>query len=466
MKTINKMISEFNFDAGSVSRIKYIVIHYVGALGGAKENCEYYAGGNRWASAHYFVGFDGEIWQSVEDEDIAWHCGSKNGYEHPECRNANSIGIEMCVRKKDTSSLNATDKDWYFEEETVLSAIELTKYLMKKYNIPVENVVRHYDVTGKICPNPFVYNNGEYTWDVFKAALTGKAATEATTTTVKTEFTSEADFVEKVGMLATKDMKKTGILASVTTAQAILESGYGSTELAKNANNFFGMKCSLSGNTWAGSSWDGVSKYTKKTKEQDKTGREYTVTADFRKYPSIAASLADHSAYLLGAKNGSAYRYAGVKGNTDYKDTIRIIKNMGYATDVNYVSKICNIIERWNLTRFDCVASEKETSSTYSLKQFIEDVQKATGAVVDGIAGDETISKTVTVSATKNRKHAVVKTIQKRLNYLGFDCGEVDGIAGELFTAAVKDFQKVHGCVCDGEITAKNKTWKYLLGMM
>ena len=102
---------------------------------------------------------------------------------------------------------------------------------------------------------------------------------------------------------------------------------------------------------------------------------------------------------------------------------------------------------------------------TYTLTQFIKDVQTATGASVDGIAGTETLSKTVTVSATKNRKHAVVRPIQKRLNALGFDCGTVDGIAGAKFTKAVKAYQTANGCESDGEITAKNKTWKKLLGM-
>ena len=74
---------------------------------------------------------------------------------------------------------------------------------------------------------------------------------------------TEQEFISFMGPLAQADMAKSGVLASVTTAQAILESGYGSTELARNANNFFGMKCSLSGNTWPGSTWDGVSKYRK-----------------------------------------------------------------------------------------------------------------------------------------------------------------------------------------------------------
>ena len=140
-----------------------------------------------WASAHYFVGFAGEIWQCVEDKDIAWHCGASS-YRHPECRNANSIGIEMCVRKKSTETMNATDKDWYFEKATVQSAVELTKYLMKKYNVPAERVIRHYDVTGKICPNPYVYNTGTYTWDAFKKAISGQNTQPQATGTQASAF--------------------------------------------------------------------------------------------------------------------------------------------------------------------------------------------------------------------------------------------------------------------------------------
>ena len=175
MREINKLISGYNHNAGDVSRIKYIVIHYTGALGDAKANCNYFAGGNRNASAHYFVGYDGAIWQSVEDKNIAWHCGAKS-YKHAECRNANSIGIEMCVRKKSTASMGATDKDWYFEDATVEAAAELTRYLMDKYNVPASHVIRHYDVTGKICPNPYAYNTTAHTWEEFKQLISGAAS--------------------------------------------------------------------------------------------------------------------------------------------------------------------------------------------------------------------------------------------------------------------------------------------------
>lgn len=171
---------------------------------------------------------------------------------------------------------------------------------------------------------------------------------------------TEQEFISFMGPLAQADMAKSGVLASVTTAQAILESGYGSTELARNANNFFGMKCSLSGNTWTGSTWDGVSKCRKQTGEEDANGNAYTITADFRKYASAADSVADHSAYLLGAMNGNKKRYAGLKRETDPAKAIGIIKAGGYATDTKYVSKVLSIINKYNLTKYDQGSKEQE----------------------------------------------------------------------------------------------------------
>lgn len=165
---INQLLTPYNYNTGQSERIRYLVIHYVGATGSAKANCRYYASQYVGASAHYFIDFDGSIWQSVEDKNIAWHCGASK-YIHPECRNANSISIELCVRNKGLKI--STSKDWYFEDATVESAVELAKELMKKYQIPLDHVIRHYDVTGKICPNPYVYNHTKHTWEAFKKAL-------------------------------------------------------------------------------------------------------------------------------------------------------------------------------------------------------------------------------------------------------------------------------------------------------
>lgn len=166
---INKLLTPYNYNSSNISRIKFIVIHYVGATGDAKDNCKYYASQKLKASAHYFVGFNGDVWQSVEDKNIAWSVGgkkyhnTKGGQYYGICTNANSLNIEMCVRKNGTS--------WYFEDATVQSTIELTKELMKKYNIDVNHVIRHYDVVGKECPYPYVYDNTKHTWFDFKKAI-------------------------------------------------------------------------------------------------------------------------------------------------------------------------------------------------------------------------------------------------------------------------------------------------------
>ena len=105
---------------------------------------------------------------------------------------------------------------------------------------------------------------------------------------------TEREFIDSIAPLAQTDMQQSGILASVTIAQACLESAYGTSDLAAKARNLFGMKCVLSENTWT-SVWDGVTEYQKRTREQDTSGKEHYVTARFRWYPDIAASIRDHS---------------------------------------------------------------------------------------------------------------------------------------------------------------------------
>lgn len=191
---------------------------------------------------------------------------------------------------------------------------------------------------------------------------------------------SEEQVIAKVGALFTADQKESGILASVSMAQFILESGYGKSELAQGANNCFGMKKSLSGNTWGGSTWDGSSVYTKKTKEQNADGSYVTITADFRRYGCVEDSIADHSAYLLGAKNGSKLRYEGLKGCTDYKKAAQIIKDGGYATSLTYVDKLCSIIERWKLTQYDVAGEASDVVKYYRVRKSWEDAKSQLGS--------------------------------------------------------------------------------------
>ena len=152
-----------NYRAGRTQPVRYIVMHYTANNGDtARNNCDYYHRvGRLQASAHYFVDEHGAM-QSVREGDTAWHCGAR-AYWHPECRNANSIGIEMCSRKR-------ADGSYYILPETVANAAALAREIMQRYGIDTEHVLRHYDVTGKRCPMPWVDDPTQ--WTAFKAMLT------------------------------------------------------------------------------------------------------------------------------------------------------------------------------------------------------------------------------------------------------------------------------------------------------
>ena len=101
----------------------------------------------------------------------------------------------------------------------------------------------------------------------------------------------------------------------------------------------------------------------------------------------------------------------------------------------------------------------------YRHEDFVREVQFCTGATPDGKNGPETLSKTVTVSARKNRTHFVVMPLQKLFMKKGFYSGSVDRIAGKLFTEAVNRYQKIVLWYKnqDGEITARGNMWRSML---
>jgi len=155
---IKKKLIKYNFTEGRKDKIKYIVIHDTGNKGkgaNAESHFIYFNGGNRNASAHYFVD-DKEILQLVEDINTAWHVGDGKGKYG--ITNANSIGIEICVN---------SDGDY---AKAVKNAIMLTKHLMAIYKVDFNNVVRHYDASRKICPASMQPNNWEG-WENFKREL-------------------------------------------------------------------------------------------------------------------------------------------------------------------------------------------------------------------------------------------------------------------------------------------------------
>ena len=147
-----------NYQKGRTQPIEYIVVHYTANSGDtAKNNLDYFARTKTGTSAHYFVD-ENEVCQSVQDTDVAWHCGSNNP-RHPYCRNANSIGVEMC------NSVGGVPEA--IRDRTAA----FVRQKMKEYGIDSSHVLRHYDVTGKRCPAPWVDNPAE--WMEFKKMLEG-----------------------------------------------------------------------------------------------------------------------------------------------------------------------------------------------------------------------------------------------------------------------------------------------------
>lgn len=150
-------------------------------------------------------------------------------------------------------------------------------------------------------------------------------------------------YIEKYSALAVKEMERTGIPASITLAQGMLESAAGQSVLATKGNNHFGIKCH---NDWTG-----------KTLRQDDDARNEC----FRVYPSVEHSFRDHSDFLRGRDR---YKDLFELEITDYKGWARGLKKAGYATDPSYASKLIELIEDYNLHRFDRLDEGKKKPKT------------------------------------------------------------------------------------------------------
>ena len=168
MPEIKKYLTTINRTIGrGGNSIKYIVVHYtygaITAEGAALANCKYFASGKRGASAHYFIDDGPTIWQSVEDKDTAWSVGSHSGvYKHPNARNKNTLSIEVCTKGA-------------FTEKEIENLKWLVQKKMAEHKVPASNVIRHYDITGKLCPAYYV-DAGR--WKILHAYITDSKVME------------------------------------------------------------------------------------------------------------------------------------------------------------------------------------------------------------------------------------------------------------------------------------------------
>jgi len=143
---------------------------------------------------------------------------------------------------------------------------------------------------------------------------------------------SRQEYIDRYSAIAVSEMKRTGVPASITLAQGILESNSGQSTLAVKANNHFGIKCHRD--------WSGKKFY----KDAESSGE------CFRVYPNAEASFRDHSDFL---RYQDRYKSLFSLKKTDYKAWARGLKAAGYATDPAYPQKLIKIIEECGLDRFD-----------------------------------------------------------------------------------------------------------------
>lgn len=156
-------------------KVKFIAVHYTGTTASAKNNCKYFSGGNRNASADYFIDTDGSIYKFNKDcaRYYSWHCGDGKGKYG--ITNSNSIGIEVV----------SAGKEFTAKQQEALN--KLVVAIMADYGVKASNVVRHYDASRKICPKPYCGSTAKNKkWTTLKSKITGSSSTTTTSSSSST----------------------------------------------------------------------------------------------------------------------------------------------------------------------------------------------------------------------------------------------------------------------------------------
>ena len=228
---------------------------------------------------------------------------------------------------------------------------------------------------------------------------------------------TDQTFLQTLKPYVMSDMENSNILASLTAAQAYIESSKGNSGLTKECNNLFGIKGSYNGQYgmyWTTEYYNGI---------------KQRVKAAFRKYPSWKESIADHSALFNNMK-----RYKNLRGETNYQKACLNVQADGYATSPVYARTLFNTINKFQLYSWDAEVLGKpvEVIKTEPIR-----AMKKACALPTLKMGD---------------KNEYVRNWQKYLNANGYFCGLEDGKFGQNTKNAVEAFQLAKGLVADGII--------------
>lgn len=260
----------------------------------------------------------------------------------------------------------------------------------------------------------------------------------------------QVNFINSIKDGAVASMKKHGVLASITISQAILESGWGRSQLSSKYHNLFGIK--------ADSSWRG-SRVNMQTGEY-RNGSHVMENWGFRVYSSYAESIEDHALFLV---NNPRYSKSGFFSAKSYIGQADALVKAGYATDPNYSLQLVQLIKQYSLNNFDSCTQDLKLWQVSINGQIVEDLQQElnnqfrAGLKVDGYFGESTLNKCCVVR--KGASGGITKIIQQILinkNYK-IDC---DRIFGDATEKAIRHFQGNKNLIQDG-VVGKD-TWKAL----
>ena len=347
---------------------EYVTIHNTANRMPAKNEVSYVHSKQGEVTYHFAID-DKECIQLLPVTKTAWHAGDGRG-----SGNMKSVAIEICY------SLDKGDKRYPIAED---NASHKAAELLYSKGFGVDRLRKHQDWSGKYCPHRMLDNNG---WEPFKKKVQ-KYLNELN------NFSTE-DFINKISPLAQKAWETDKILPSLTIAQAILESDWGRSELAINANALFGIKAHT----------DPTHKktYTKTTWEYS-SGKYIQIEAKFKAYDSWEESIKDRSKYLANRYIGGVHIYKDLIGETNYKKACEKIYKAGYATDPNYPKKLIDIIEKYKLNKFDeenTISGEITKDLTEFAVCYVNDGDLPNALSLLNILGDRAIMKK-TSDATK-----------------------------------------------------------------
>lgn len=435
---------------------------------------------NSWNSSshgvcvHAFIdGNDGKVYQALPWDARAAHCGSgSNG-----SGNNTHIGVEMCepacIKYTGGSTFTCSNlaEAKACVERTYKSAVELFAMLCKKYGLdPLTpgNIVSHKEGHSR----GIASNHGDpehlwsqlgtgYTMDKFRSDVKNCMNGSAISSAIQAGSSAGQNVTQAPQQTNTSypavpftvDVKINDLTIRKSPSMGDNKTGKytgkGAFTIVEVSGSWGKLK---SGAGWiylANSSYltIGSTVQSAQPSAPSQTGHKYSVGQHLNYGTSYKDPNSPIGIQYANGGSGHGVIQSIVNGQAKYKMSSGVYCNDGDISGV-YTQLAPAPVPQ---------VSRKES--------FIRDLQSVIGAKVDGKAGPETLSKTPTISKSKNNRHPAVRVVQSYFNDTGYNCGAIDGIAGGKFDSSAKSYQRDHGCVADGELTSGKNTWKSLLGL-